>query len=79
MTISDHSLRFAYLCPDKIGGTCAKHKDIHKYIYYTDGHDRDKIYHMGSEEDSGDRYLKSRHSEEQMQQVTITLSDSRFA
>jgi len=32
-----------------------------------------------SDEDSGDRYRMSEHSEEQTQQVTITLSDARYA
>jgi len=32
-----------------------------------------------SEKDSGDRYWMSEHSEEQTQQVTITLSDARYA
>ena len=33
----------------------------------------------GSKFDGGDRYLMSEHNEEQTQQVTITLSDVRYA
>ena len=72
--MSESGLRFASLCTESslaMEHTCFKHKGM-----TTTGI---RSITRRSEEHSGDRYLTSRHSEEQMQQVTITVSDTRFA
>ena len=49
-TLNDNGLRFASLCTENslvTGGTCFKHKDIHRYTWRSpNGHDRNRIDHV---------------------------------